>query len=381
MSPSEPPRIAIFLATSGQSGVDRFVRNLIPEIARRGYLVDVLCVRNHGPYLENLPDNVRLVDLGSKHVYTSIPAVIRYLKRCKPQVLFSDKDKVNRSAIIARFFARVRLTQVVRVGSTISETYRNRSASTVMQIKFSLRYLYPHAHRVIVPSTGAKEDLCREAKLPASHVEAIATPAIPDEAVHNDYPIPDHAWFQSKEKPIILGVGELSKRKDFATLLRAFAIVRQSLDCRLVIVGKGKQKEQLQALAKALGVDEDFDLPGFVKEPYPWLFHADLKVLCSLTEGMPLVLMEALAMGTPVVATDCPSGPREILQGGKYGGLVPMQDEKSLAQAIVNDIQEPPSRKTLRQAAEPYLVSNATDAYLRCMGLPPRYEFSDAHKN
>lgn len=375
MSDSQAPRIAVFLATSGQSGVDRFMRNLIPELGRRGYLVDLLRVQNHGPYLDpnSLPESVREVDLGSKHVYTSIPAVIRYLKKYRPQVLFSDKDKVNRSAILARFISGVKLTQVVRVGSTISETYRNRGKMTVMQIKFSLRHLYPHVHRVIVPSEGAKLDLCREAKLPESHVESIATPAIPDEAVHDNYPLPDHPWFQEKEKPVMLGVGELSKRKDFSTLLRAFALVRETLDCRLVIIGKGKQRESLLEQAKKLGVDRDFDLPGFTKEPYQWLYHADLKVLCSLTEGMPLVLMEALAMGTQVVATDCPSGPREILENGEYGELVPMQDQEKLAAAIERSLNESKSRSELREAAKPYLVSNATDAYLRCMELPPRF--------
>jgi glycosyltransferase involved in cell wall biosynthesis len=164
-----------------------------------------------------------------------------------------------------------------------------------------------------------------------------------------------------------MGVGRLTRQKDFPTLIRAFAAVRKVRDCRLVILGEGKDRPALEALAKEMGVGGDVDLPGFVENPYAHMSRASLFVLSSAWEGSPNVLTEALALGLPAVATDCPSGPREILEDGRYGPLVPVGDADALAGAILKTLTHPPESAELKRAAGPYTVEESSRRYLEAL--------------
>jgi glycosyltransferase involved in cell wall biosynthesis len=368
------PRIAFFLATSGHSGVDRLMRNLIPAVARRGYAVDQLKVRAHGPDLCDAP-GVRVVDLGSSHVWSSLPALTRYLRRERPRVMLSDKDKVNRCGVVARALAgasgSTRL--VLRSGTTISVDLAHRGPVDRWIQRSSMRWLYRRAHAVVVPSDAAARDLVTYAGLPAPLVRAVPSPVLP--ATLLDQPPlapPAHPAFEPGAPPVILGVGELSPRKDFATLVRAFAALRaQGRDCRLVILGRGGQHDPLLALAAELGVAEHVALPGFSNEVFAYMTHAAAFALCSRWEGMPVVLIEALGCGTPVVATDCPGGSRELLQDGAIGQLVPIGDVEALTAALARMLSEPKQAARNRAAARAYEIEHATSAYLAAMGLPP----------
>ncbi len=366
------PLVAIFVATSGHSGVDRLIQHLVPAISRRGYPVDVLKILGHGPHLEELPCGVRLIELGTKHVYTSFPALVRYLKRSRPAVMMTDKDRVNRTAILARACSRVATRLVVSSGTTISIDLAHRGPYERLLQRSSMGKLYRLADKVIVPSQGVAEDMAAYTGLPIDHIEVVLCPVVPEELFNQPQPRPDHPWFQSGEPPVILGVGELGPRKDFTTLVRAFAIVRRQRPCRLVIIGRGKLHAQLIALANELGVNRDVDLPGFKPTPYHYMAHAAVFAFTSLWEGNPFVLPEALAVGTPIVATDCPSGPREVLQNGRCGHLVAVRDVNALAEAILKTLQAPLPADTLREAARPYEIECSTTAYLKAMGLDPR---------
>jgi len=364
--------VAIFVATSGHSGVDRLIQHLVPAISRRCYPVDVLKIQGHGPHLEKLPRGVRLIELETKHVYTSFPALVRYLKRSRPAVMMTDKDRVNRTAILARACSRVATRLVVSSGTTISIDLAHRGPYERLLQRSSMGQLYRLADKVIVPSQGVAEDMAAYTGLPIDRIEVVLCPVVPEELFSRPQPRPDHPWFQSGEPPVILGVGELGPRKDFTTLVRAFAIVRRQRPCRLVIIGRGKLHDDLIALANELGVNRDVDLPGFKPTPYRYMAHAAVFAFTSLWEGNPFVLPEALAVGTPVVATDCPSGPREVLRNGRYGHLVTVGDVNALAEAILKTLQAPLPADTLREAARPYEIECSTTAYLKAMGLDPR---------
>ncbi len=370
---AEPPRLAFFLSTSGHSGVDRIMQQLIPEIAARGYQVDLLQVRDHGPYLDKLPARVRRIDLGHRHTYSCLPALVRYLRSQRPALMLSDKDRVNRTALLARWLSGTRTPLIFRLGTTVSLNLASRGAFERWLQRNSIGKLYGFARRVLVPSQGVKEDLSRYTGLAAEGISVVPSPGIADDLFSQTLPLPDHPWFRQHEMPIILGVGELGARKDFSTLLRAFAQLRRERPCRLVIVGRGKLRDQLLAEAETLGVKDDVDLTGFVESPYPYMAHADLFAFSSRWEGLGLVLVEALALGTNVVSTDCPSGPAEILQAGRFGSLVPVGDAQAMALAMANSLDTPKSPEFLQQAAAPYTVSAATDAYLEAMGLPPSH--------
>ena len=370
------PRIACFFSTSGHSGVDRAAKHLIPALARRGYRVDLLKVRRHGPHLDAIPDGVTVVDLGSRHTYACVPALVRYLRCERPAVMLSDKDRVNRTALLAGWLARQLAGRPTRLvfssGTTISIDLATRGALERWVQRTSMGRLYPFADQVIVTSAGVADDMASYTGLPRERIRVVPSPVVPASLFTESLARPDHPWLGRSDVPLILGAGELCGRKDFETLLRAFARVRTQRPCRLMILGQGRARERLLALAAELGVAEDVALPGFVPEPYAFMAHADLFAFTSRWEGLGFVVIEALAVGTPVVATDCPSGPREILQDGRIGRLVPVGDAAALAAAMLQTLDAPPPEALLRDAARPYEIEASTDAYLDAMRLPRR---------
>jgi glycosyltransferase involved in cell wall biosynthesis len=357
-------RLAILAATSGHSGVDRNLGNLIPALAARGVQVDVLRIRNHGPHIDPVPANVRIVELGTAHVNTSLPALVRYLRRERPDALLADKDKVNRLALWARRLARVPTRVAVRLGINVSQNLATRDVLTRCVQKLSMRLFYRWADAIVVPSEGVAADLAMLARLPRERISVLPNPVVTPELLARAKERVDDPWFSQGQPPVILGVGELSARKDFETLVRAFALVRRERPCRLVIVGRGRQRDSLLALATDLGVTDDVALPGFVTNPYAYMHRAGVFVLSSRIEGFGNVLVEALAAGAPVVSTDCPSGPSEILDGGRYGKLVLVGDALAMARAISETLDSPPALEQRREAACRYSVEYSVIRYL-----------------
>ena len=361
--------LALFLATSGHSGVDRVMSNLIEEIAGRGVPIDLLRIAGHGPHLREVPPGVRLVDLGTAHVATSFWPLVRYLRRERPAAMLSDKDRLNRYALWARRISGVSTRVGVRMGTTVSENLSRRSRFARWLQYTSIRRFYPWADAVLVPSRGAADDLIAIGELDPAKVKVVPSPIVNERLFRMAAEPCCHPWFSLQGELVVLGVGELCERKDFATLLRAFALVRRTRAVRLIILGEGRKRSDLEALARDLGVAEFCQLPGFEKNPYAYMARAGLFVLSSRCEGAPVVLMEALACGVPVVSTDCPSGPREILRDGKFGPLVPVGDAEKLAEAMLLMLRHPLNGETLRRGAEPYRTSLSADAYLAALGL------------
>jgi glycosyltransferase involved in cell wall biosynthesis len=180
-----------------------------------------------------------------------------------------------------------------------------------------------------------------------------------------------HPWLQAKETPVILSVGRLVRAKDYPTLIRAFALVRKRQECRLIVLGEGRQRPRLESLIRRLGLADSVDLPGFAPNPFAYMARADLLALSSIFEGNPNVLVEAMAVGTPCVATDCRSGPRETLAGGRYGPLVPTGDARALAQALLATLAHPPEPALLAEAIGRFDRDRAVAAYLHALNPAP----------
>jgi len=367
------PDLAIFLATSGHSGVDRVAKNLIMELARRGIKVDLLHVAGHGPFLEDSYPNLRIVELGVSHVNSALPAVIRYLKRENPPALLSDKDRVNRVAIWARSLSGVNTRLVVRIGTTVSENLARRDLFHRWFQYYSLRHFYKKAETVIVPSRGVAKDLRKIAPKLEDRLKVIPSPVVGPHLEHLARHPVEHPWIPPDTIPVILGVGELCARKDFSTLIKAFAKVRKRKTCRLIILGEGRQRAHLSGLICDLQVDSEVSMPGFVNNPYAYMNRASLLTLSSNCEGSPVVLIEALALGVPVVSTDCPSGPREILENGRFGRLTPVGDAEVLAEAILETLESPPDTEFLKTAALRYSVEECADRYLSALGFQEEF--------
>jgi glycosyltransferase involved in cell wall biosynthesis len=201
-----------------------------------------------------------------------------------------------------------------------------------------IRWAYPRADAVVAVSQGVASDLVEVCGIAASHVHVLNNPVVtPETARMRSEPV-DHPWLRDPTLPVVLAVGRLVPQKDFGTLLEAFALARRSRAARLVILGEGPLRAELEATVRRLDVAADVDLPGFCANPYAAMAAADVFVLSSAWEGSPGVLIEAMSCGTPVLSTDCPSGPRQILDGGRWGRLVPVGDAQAMANGLVDAV-------------------------------------------
>lgn len=333
-------KIALFIPSLRGGGAERVMVNLARGFAKQGFKVDLVLAKAEGPYLSQVPDNVRVIELKSRRVLYSLPGLIRYLRQERPEALLSALDHANIVALWAKKLSQVPTRVVVSVHSTLSKASTNATSIRARLIPLWVRVFYPGADAVVAVSKGVAEDLIRLTNLRREKVHVIYNPVItPELFAKADEPL-DHPWFEPSEPPVVLSVGRLTPAKDYSTLIRAFALVRKKMPARLMILGEGEERPKLEALIKELGLEQDVVLPGFVNNPYKYMKHATVFVLSSRWEGFGNVLVEAMALGTPVVSTDCPSGPLEILDGGKHGKLVPVGDPNLMAKAILETLED-----------------------------------------
>jgi len=364
--------IALFLSSLHGGGAQRVIINLAQGFIERGLKVDLVLAKAEGPFLSQVPPRVRLVDLRARRVLYSLPGLVRYLRREQPQAVLSALNYVNIVAIWAKFLSKVRTRLVVTEHNTLSWSVANIPSVKTRLMPFLIRTFYPCADVVVTVSHGVAEDLIARTGLPAEKIRVIYNPVITPELFAKAEETLDHPWFHPGEIPVILGIGRLTKQKDFPTLIRAFALVRKEHPARLMILGEGEERPNLEALVRELGLEGEVALPGFVENPYKYMKRAAVFVLSSRWEGLPTVLIEALALGTPVVSTNCPSGPMEILEGGKWGRLVPVGDPCSLAHAILETFQDE-HEPTPKAAWERFSKENVVTAYLHVLGISEKF--------
>jgi glycosyltransferase involved in cell wall biosynthesis len=368
------PRLAIFASFSGQGGVERMLVNLIQGLCGEGYQVDLLLVRTRSAHLDELPQGVRCIPLGTRHTLLATVALARWLRRERPPVLLAAKDRAGRAAVLARALARSRTRLVLRLGTNLSAALQGQGRPRRSLRLLPIRLLYPFIDQIVAVSDGVAGDTAQLARLPRSAVRVIRNPVVtPRLQALAAAPCP-HPWLaDQRDFSVIVAAGRLQRQKDFPTLIHAFRRVAHERDCRLLIIGAGRGRSALEILAAELGLrlgpDGDLDLPGFRADLYGWLARADLFVLSSAWEGSPNVLTEALALGVPAVATDCPSGPREILAGGRYGPLVPVGDSIALAAAIQATLDDPLPAAVLKEAVTDYTQEASARAYLEALGV------------
>lgn len=369
MNSAAGARIAVLISFSGKGGVERMVLNLVDGFVARGHHVDLLCIRDEGVAADRLPPNVRLIDLGARHTLSSLPAVVRYLRHERPPALLVAKDRAGRMALLARGLAGVPTRIVIRLGTTLSAALEGRSAVTRWARYLPIRWSYRRADCIVAVSEGVRDDTLAVARLGPERVVVVRNPVISEQLSRLARESVEHPWLLEKDQPVLLGAGRLTRQKDFGTLLRAFACLHRERACRLIILGEGRDRHALEALARELGVADAVSLPGYTRNPYAYMGRADLFVLSSRWEGSPNVLTEAMALGTPVVATDCPSGPREILRHGSVAPLVAVGNVDALCAAMAQALDHPPDADTLRQATAEYTVRASTEHYLCALGL------------
>jgi glycosyltransferase involved in cell wall biosynthesis len=370
----EAPRVILFLPSLAGGGAERVFVELANEFARLGVHVDLALAQAEGPYLAELSAPVRVVDFAAASVSKSLPKLVRHLRSERPVAMLSALDHANVTAIVARLMARASTRCVISARSVPSMLAREAGFARAWPVLQAARLTYRFADGVIANSEGVADDFSRYMRIPRQRIRVIYNPLNVRQIDRLSREPLEHPALPSEETPMILSAGRLSGLKDFPTLLTAFARVRAQRRCRLVILGEGPDRLQLETLARGLGVADDVALPGFVDNPFQWMRRASVFVSSSLSEGCPNALMQALACGTPVVSTDGVGGAREVLEGGRWGRLAPVRDPSSLAASIVATL-DAETHPDVRQRAAEFSPESTARRYLQSL-LPRQLQFA-----
>ena len=393
--------IAILTRGLSGGGVQRMMRHTADELVARGFKVDLL-IRSAGR-IDDAPDNLGVVRLrpwprsvgrvmalradpkGFRELLKPvlltpfaaaplglIPALTRYLREEQPDGLMSATTYMNLASIWARKLAGVSTRLMVSERDNLSQNLRTGRVGRSWRwshLAPLLHRTYPMADAVVGVSEGVSEDIETLASLPPGLVKTVYNPVLTDDIMRQAAIPPDDPWLIPGSPPVVLAAGRLVAKKDYPMLLRGFARLRESRDARLIILGKGPDQRKLQNLAADLAIDRDVRFAGWIDNVYAYMARASVFALTSMREGLPGVLVQALACGCPVVSTDCPSGPAEILENGKIGRLVQMGDDVGLAKALTTTLDNPTPADQLRRHAAPFTAVRAVDGYLDAMSL------------
>ena len=393
--------IAFFLAHLQGGGIQKVWVTIAEALMHRGYAVDLVVCETEGPLQAQIPERVRVVELrrsprlqaGARYLAADpgglapwlglilvasrasatqpyFPALVDYLRRARPRALYSATPHMNIEAEHALRLAGTPTRLIVSEHNTLVPDHPLARGLNKWYLPRLLRRAYRSADAVVAVSNGVAEDVAVRTGLPLSAITMIYNPVVTPMLARGAAEALSHPWFQADAPPVILGTGRLGQAKDFPTLIRAFARVRLNRPARLMILGEAKgarktakQQGRLMALAREAGVAADVELAGFVQNPFKYMARAAVFALSSRYEGLGNVLIEAMACGCPVVSTDCPSGPAEILDNGTYGPLVPVGDDEALAEAIMAVLDSPPDAGALRERAANFSVDQAVDRY------------------
>jgi len=368
MNSVNQPRVTFLIESLSIGGAERVVCNLANEFDKNGWSVDVIVTSDGGPMEKDLRKTVDIIKLSSTRTLASFPYMVRYIQKNRPKALISNLTHINVIAALAVRISRVETSLAVVEHNVLSDRIKQISGNKELLTAKIARYVYPYADAIIAVSDGTADDIAQVTGIDRSAISTVYNPIVSDDLVKQANEPVSHPWF-SENIPIILGVGQLSEQKNFSLLIRAFDSVIQKRNARLIIIGEGDDVDKLKLLASELCIDNYVDFLGYVDNPYKYMHHADVFVLSSSWEGFGNVIVEALACGTPVVSTDCESGPAEILENGKWGKLTPVGDAKKMAASIIETLSESTDEDRLRQRATDFSTKSAYREYIELLSL------------
>ncbi|MEO0966791.1 MAG: glycosyltransferase [Cyanobacteria bacterium J06639_18] len=354
-------QVAFFIPNL-HSDTDKVVINLLKGMLDKDVYLDLVVASKKGGYLNQVPKQVRIINLESNGVFKAIVPLSQYLREHQPDILISHMSHTNAIAVLAKLLAQENTRLVLVEDNTL---FARKSKS--LQRKFFpilMKLLYQYADVIVGVSHATARDLESRLGLKMGKVKTIYNPVVDSRLTFQANESFNHPWFQKGAPPVFLAMGRLTQQKDFTTLIKAFSILRSNKVARLMIIGEGELRGELEYLTKKLGIVQDVAIPSFVKNPYVYMKNASAFVMSSRWEGLGNVLIEAMACGCPVISTDCPHGPREILAAGKYGILVPVEDVFTLSYAMLKVLETPIRTELLVRRANYFSVRRSVSKYL-----------------
>lgn len=362
---ADTQRVAFYVPALRVGGAQRVTITLANGLTERGYDVDLVVSYRTGKLLAQVSDAVTVVDLDTPAVpaigiLLGLPELRSYLERSEPSLLFSAMTFANVTSILAA----VAIDGDTKVVPTEHNTFGMESSLKSKTTDKLAKHLYRFADRIVAVSEGVADSIVDGTNVDRSDVTVLYNPVSVFDIREESRAAVDDEWLRSSTFETIVSVGRLEEQKDPSTLLRSFALVNRARpDTRLILVGRGSKRDDILALADSLDISDVVSLPGYVENAYAYMGHASTFVLSSKYEGLPTVLIEALACGCPIVATDCPSGPREILSGGEYGTLVPVGDTTGLRDAILSTLENTTDPEKQFRRAQDFSVETIVDQY------------------
>jgi len=357
--------IAFFLPSFEMGGAQRVIVNIANELSDRDYPIELVCRNKEGPLLNDIRSNIEITNLSIpdiQHVgvLPAVPSLIQYFRKSPPKIMFSAMNHVNIPVLLAWKLSRSPTKMIIseRNHPSSLKSIKNKGLYKIAS------YVYPWADQITANSKGVADDLSNRLGIPREQISVLHNPTVTDSLLNKASNSVSHPWFNNDYPPVVLGVGRLEPQKNFSLLIDSFSVVNNQKDSKLIILGEGSQREMLEEKIDRLNLEDHIQLPGFVNNPYKYMSEAAVFTLSSNWEGLPNALIEALACGCPVVSTDCPSGPSEILCKGKYGRIVPKNDKGELSNAILETLDESPNENMLRQRAQDFSVESISTQFV-----------------
>ncbi len=342
-------------------GVERMRLVLFKALPSRGMTVSAIVHARRGALADQVPDSVPVITLGTRRTAADILPLARILRQQRFDCVFANLDHNNIILLLASLISGHRTRVIICQHNALSAEARGGWKYRLVPLFY--RLLWRAADAIVAVSEGVANDLAQTAAIPRSAVTVIYNPVVADDMAVRAQSRPPHPWLAGGIAPVFLFAGRLTAQKDPQTLLKAFASLARTSHARLIMVGDGELAAPLARLAEELGISRCVCFAGFQADPLPWIFHASALVLSSRYEGLGNVIIEALACGVPVIATDCPFGPAEILLGGRLGSLVPVGDPDAMALAMQNYAEQAVRVDERRARAAQFSVQACVDRH------------------
>jgi glycosyltransferase involved in cell wall biosynthesis len=355
-------KIAIFMPNLMGGGAEKVFVNLSNEFYSLGYSVDIILANRSGPYITDLHSEVRIFDLKQARVGKCIWRLVKYLTTNKPNILLSGLLVSNIVALYSGWISNVKVIPCIHSIESVAIGLEHKYKRKV--VKFLYPLLLNKAASIIAVSHGVADDLSRATGVSRNNVNVIYNPILTDSLLMMSKEAIDEPWFNKDEHPMLLSAGRLNDSKDYVTLLKAFELLNQRVSSTLIVLGDGEQRQYLRKLVLDMHLGERVLFPGFVSNPYKFMSAADVFVLSSKRESFGNVIVEAMACGCQIVSTDCPYGPSEILESGKWGTLVPVGDYRKLSHVLYDAVRYSSDKPNVRNRANDFLVSTVARQYL-----------------